>query len=116
MGKGKERQWVFWSMALIILFGVTSCVKPAVVSDPEEIVVEDEAIESDAESEGAFGEEGVDIDTGKAIVLEDAFFAFDRHNLDSGARGTLRKNRELLKAAPNAEILVEGHCDERGTV
>ncbi len=43
------------------------------------------------------------------------FFAFDQHDLDTGARGTVEAWAAWLKAHDGARILVEGHCDERGT-
>lgn len=42
-------------------------------------------------------------------------FAFDRADLDSQARATLEKVAGCLKAAGGARLMVEGHCDERGT-
>jgi peptidoglycan-associated lipoprotein len=41
--------------------------------------------------------------------LKDVFFAFDRSDLSADARS-------ILKANPAAQIQIEGHCDERGTV
>ena len=43
------------------------------------------------------------------------FFAFDRADLDAKARGTLDKMADCLRNARGAKLLVEGHCDERGT-
>lgn len=43
-------------------------------------------------------------------------FEFDDARLGDAARQTLRKNAAAIKAAPRWEVLVEGHCDERGTI
>jgi|SRR5690242_8858159 len=43
------------------------------------------------------------------------YFAFDKADVDEKARGTLEKVSSCLKSARGAKILVEGHCDERGT-
>ena len=116
MGNRKAKKWVYWAMALFFLVGVSACAKKEVISDSEEIIVDEEIIEPlDADDRG-IDEEGVTAGVQEAIMLMDAYFDFDRYNLSADAREVLRANRELLKAVPNAEILVEGHCDERGTV
>lgn len=48
--------------------------------------------------------------------IEDVYFAFDRYDLDDRALGVLTRNARILKDHPEVIILVEGHCDERGTV
>jgi peptidoglycan-associated lipoprotein len=47
--------------------------------------------------------------------LKDIFFGFDRYDLESEARGTLKANADWLKKNPAGRIEIEGHCDERGT-
>jgi peptidoglycan-associated lipoprotein len=47
--------------------------------------------------------------------LKDIHFDFDRYELRDGDRGTLDAHAEWMKAHPSALLLVEGHCDERGT-
>jgi peptidoglycan-associated lipoprotein len=47
--------------------------------------------------------------------LKDAFFNFDKHNIRDDQKAALNDNAAWLKAHPKARILVEGHCDERGT-
>ena len=47
--------------------------------------------------------------------LGDIFFDFDRYALRQDAQRTLAQNLEWMQSNPNALILIEGHCDERGT-
>ena len=47
--------------------------------------------------------------------LEDIHFAFNSIQLSEQAKNTLMANAEWLKAHPEAEVTIEGHCDERGT-
>ena len=48
--------------------------------------------------------------------LDRIFFDFDSFVLTQTARDTLSKNAEhLIKKQPNARVLIEGHCDERGS-
>lgn len=48
--------------------------------------------------------------------IEDVFFAFDRYDLDDKALAALARNARILKDHPQVVILIEGHCDERGTI
>ncbi|NLC70107.1 MAG: peptidoglycan-associated lipoprotein Pal [Desulfuromonadaceae bacterium] len=47
--------------------------------------------------------------------LERIFFEFDRYTLSDEARAILSRNADFLKANPDMKIIVEGHCDERGS-
>jgi peptidoglycan-associated lipoprotein len=55
-------------------------------------------------------------ETAPAIVLEDVFFDFDKYELSDEARATLNQDGRLLREKKDVRILIEGHCDERGTV
>jgi peptidoglycan-associated lipoprotein len=48
-------------------------------------------------------------------VGDRVFFAFDKSNLSSAARGTLEKQAAWLKKYGSVKITIEGHADERGT-
>ncbi len=47
--------------------------------------------------------------------LKTIYFDFDKYNLRDDARRTLERNAEILKENPDVKIVIEGHCDERGT-
>lgn len=47
--------------------------------------------------------------------LQDVYFDFDQSVLRSDARATLEENAKMLRAGPSGKVLIEGHCDERGT-
>jgi peptidoglycan-associated lipoprotein len=51
----------------------------------------------------------------KKGYLTDAFFDYDQSDLREDARSALAANATWLKKYPSIQILVEGHCDERGT-
>jgi len=42
-------------------------------------------------------------------------FDFDQYVLTDEAKSTLVSNGGLLRAAPAVKVLIEGHCDERGS-
>jgi peptidoglycan-associated lipoprotein len=47
--------------------------------------------------------------------LRDVFYAFDKYNLTAESKRSLEDNSSELKRATDATIIIEGHCDERGT-
>ncbi len=47
--------------------------------------------------------------------LEDVYFDYDKAELRAEARTSLSKNAEWLKRWASTKVLVEGHCDTRGT-
>jgi peptidoglycan-associated lipoprotein len=51
--------------------------------------------------------------------LQDVYFDYDKSDVGGGARDTLTRDAAALKGIladfPNASIVVEGHCDERGS-
>lgn len=49
------------------------------------------------------------------IGADRIYFAFDKSDLSDQSRQILAEKAELLKAHPALTLLIEGHCDERGT-
>jgi peptidoglycan-associated lipoprotein len=51
--------------------------------------------------------------------VQDAFFDYDKSDIREDARAALTRDADALKAIfadfPNSVIVVEGHCDERGS-
>jgi len=47
--------------------------------------------------------------------LKDVFFDYDKANIRDDQKAALNDNVGWLKANAGAKILLEGHCDERGT-
>ncbi len=83
----------------------------------------------DLEEGEAFGDgdlggdsaEGEDLDAAEeaaqpAILLQDVFFEYDKFDLSDNARDAINQNGRLLREHSSVRILIEGHCDERGTV
>lgn len=51
----------------------------------------------------------------KAFPETDIPFAFDRYALTADAREILKEEADWLKMNKDIRVLIEGHCDERGT-
>ncbi len=56
-----------------------------------------------------------EVEEEEPIVLKDVFFEFDKSNIKDKYKEVLRDNAEILLENPDVELLIEGHCDERGT-
>ncbi len=99
---------------LVLAFGLAACSEA-----PEEVV---EATEVEQPSE-TVAETAVDSDEPAANssryfverVGDRVFFAFDKADLSADAQATLFQQAEWLAVNESAMVIVEGHCDERGT-
>lgn len=47
--------------------------------------------------------------------VRDIFFDYDRFDIRADGVPVLQANADWLRANPNATIVIEGHCDERGS-
>ena len=50
------------------------------------------------------------------VNLQDAFFDFDKYTVRDDARAALNSDGKMLVDSKDTRVMVEGHCDERGTV
>jgi peptidoglycan-associated lipoprotein len=61
----------------------------------------------------------VTLDQRLSSDVQDAFFDYDKSDIRSDARDALTRNaaalRSILADFPTASIVIEGHCDERGS-
>ena len=48
--------------------------------------------------------------------LSDVFFGFDSWQLTDAAKQSLLRDADQLKSSPSLKLIIEGHCDERGTL
>ncbi len=54
-------------------------------------------------------------ETERILLAEKIYFAFDRYDLNGPAQAVLQRKAGLIRSKPNLQVLIEGHCDERGT-
>lgn len=97
------------SMALIL----SACAKKEAVPVIEEV----EPVEEVAPPLDEIEEEPAEpvVEEVEPIVLEDIFFDYDKFNIKKEFEAILTKNAEMLLGNPEVKLLIEGHCDERGT-
>jgi len=58
---------------------------------------------------------GIEGEVWRTPLLKTIYFDFDKYDLRPDARKTLEENAKVLKENPTWKILIEGHCDERGS-
>jgi peptidoglycan-associated lipoprotein len=54
-------------------------------------------------------------DLNRKGMVAPVFFALDSSELSEEAKGVIQKNVEFLKRRPSTKLMIEGHCDSRGT-
>ncbi len=69
--------------------------------------------EGESSSTDGTGDRSVSRDN--LLGLKTIYFDFDKYNLRDDTKSTLDKNAKILMANPKVQIVIEGHCDERGT-
>ena len=126
---------VLWLMVLTIVSGVSGCSGRRVTSGMEDQASvsrpfpEDEAAkvvppDRVEEPELRLSEQPAAVEPPSSAVappsepvaeLTDVYFDFDQYVLRREARTGLKAAAIILQAQPNPRIVIEGHCDERGT-
>lgn len=131
-----NKNWTFLVFFLVIFvaFLAPSCGKKEISSKPvmsEEEArrqAEEEARRREMEKQPAIQEESIrderlsESERAERTRIEkdmfeneDVQFEFDSAKLSMEAQDILRRKAEWLKENPRAKVIIEGHCDERGT-
>ena len=138
-----KRKWIVLAMLFIIptmLFSV-SCAKKAVMTEPSmtdtsaadeaarqaelekqqamdlQKQMEEERLAAEAAA-AALAAEAMERDMMMAknrFISENVYFDFDNATLDYQAQELLKQKAMWLRDYPEANVVIEGHCDERGT-
>ena len=127
-----KRYWRSLALFLVIpgLMFAASCAETPVVSEP----VVTPAVDEDAEAKRLAAEEAQaaqralederlrqeamarqELAEKERFLNEDIHFEFDKSTLLPEAKEILRDKGAWLRAFPDVSVIVEGHCDERGT-
>ena len=102
---------------------LTGCPKKETVKPVEEpVVIEEPVVEEpapdleEAERLRAQAEAEKMLAAIKAFEAANIYFDYDKYNLKAEARAVLDAKAMFLKECEEVTFLIEGHCDERGTV
>ena len=99
-----------WLSFLFLCLVVSACAKKQTVTPEDVNPSEDPAATSFAQEPSIRGVESENV-----TELETVHFAFDSSAISDDVLVTLQNNVKYLKANPKINVVIEGHCDERGT-
>ncbi|HUV51415.1 MAG TPA: peptidoglycan-associated lipoprotein Pal [Anaerolineae bacterium] len=123
----RKKLWISLVLLLVIpgLLCIASCAKKTVKPEPAEVLsAEDQAARMAAEADQKETARQRVIEEQAArekmaarnmFINENIYFDFDKYNLLPVAQQILQKKAEWLRNNPDVSVIVEGHCDERGT-
>ena len=111
-----------FKVALVVLFlasGIVGCATTPPATQDSMVDQTDMSQQADAKSavdttEDTMKSEAVPSHMDMA-AMENIYFDFDKFTLSAEARKTLADNAEYLKANSGTQVVIEGHCDERGS-
>lgn len=101
-------------LGLVLLLSACSK-KPVMVAEPAPTPVVSEVPAASAPTAPAADTSSATMTTLTGSQLETVYFEYDAHVLSPVARQTLERNAELLRKEAGLAVIVEGHCDERGS-
>lgn len=111
-----RKRFLVFPLVLLMVFVLAACSgsKDKTTTDPEvtepTTIEEPDDVVDDEMSAGDSGVEDV-----KMPVVGDVFFDYDKFALSADSRSALENNARQLRDASSFDIVIEGHCDERGT-
>lgn len=108
-------------LVFALVAGFTACGKnvkkgPAADSNAKGAITEITADETVVIEEDDSAEYGVSTISSGAAMLEPVYYALNQYTLSKEARAILDKNAEVLKVKGVNKIIIEGNCDDRGTI
>lgn len=108
---------ILWAMVILTIFAVAfqGCSKKVVKQEAPVEVKEPEPSPTPA-PEPAPAPAPVPEPVKKELSFSNVYFDFDKYDIRPDAREILVQHAQSLLNNPSVKILVEGHCDERGTI
>jgi len=113
-----KKNWMVWSVmfGLMVLLVLSGCAR-------NKGALKAEATGPSAEEQAATAATGVqetdvlteEIQPIQPKEMADVAFAYDRFDLSPEARSTLADNAAWLENHPGTMVMIEGHCDDRGS-
>jgi len=108
------KKTLFLCLGLLITFG---CAKKQMIKPVPPVVAETPKAPVAAPSEPSKDESSVRFtDWTQVPDIGSVSFDYDKFELTTEDRNTLKKNADYLNSNPDVNVLVEGNCDERGTI
>ncbi len=99
------------AVAMLVVFSSAGCSKK-----PKPVVTPPTTQAPEATPDAGTVTPPVETPSTSRADLKDVFFDYDRHTIRVDQQDVLRANGKILVDDPAISVLLEGHCDERGTV
>ena len=99
------KNWIVGSLLVAMAFGCASKKKEDQDVNPGAAV-----------TDAPIGYDSMGSDSGKIAGLGTVYFDYDKSNLTRESEMQLKQNAQWLKDNAGANLQIEGHCDERGSI
>jgi len=116
------KKFKFLALALVLVVGLSGCTKKEELNtelEGERIPVSGFENEGTGETANVEGyESGPVPGTQQDLVVnigDRVFYDYDQHALRADARATVERQARWMNQHPSLNVVIEGHCDERGT-
>ncbi len=102
----KHSMWILLVVTIFLSVFITGCPKktppppPPPIETPPEPQIEEPVVEPEPEP---------------VLELRTVFFDYDKYNIRSDQQARLTDNAEQLRQFSDVSVMLEGHCDDRGT-
>ncbi len=116
------KKWLLAALALSLVLMFPACAKKAAKVEPvqgpavEQVEEPTAKVEKPVLSEEELFQQKLLEELNKDQVLKKINFDFDMYTIREDMKPILQANANWLLKFPSVEVLVEGHCDERGTI
>jgi peptidoglycan-associated lipoprotein len=102
-----KRRYPILMMLGILSFSLTGCPPKKQMKEEEPVIEDSSKPEEEPSLRGK--------DYQEVAEISSVYFDLDQATLRSDARDALSRNYQVIKGHDDWEVLVEGHCDDRGT-
>jgi peptidoglycan-associated lipoprotein len=116
------KKWMLAALALSLILMFPACAKKAAKVEPaqgpavEQVEEPTAKVEKPVLSEEELFQQKSLEELNKDQILKRIHFDFDMYTIREDMKPVLQANANWLLKFPSVEALVEGHCDERGTI
>ena len=110
---------------LLLVFALAGCAKKAAMAPPQAAAVPaanpapipvPEPTATEPTSNDPAPSAPVSPTSQSTAEFQPAFFEYDSYNLSDRAKTALDADARALRSNPALSVVIEGHCDERGTI
>ncbi|MGK2906696.1 MAG: peptidoglycan-associated lipoprotein Pal [Desulfuromonadales bacterium] len=111
-----------FKVVLVVMFlfsglvGCSTTPPPDAAGDQASVVQSDMSQQEEAKGVDDKSMQGDAVPTHEAMAgMQRIYFDFDQFTLSAESRTILTENAKYMNAMSNVQVVIEGHCDERGS-